>query len=93
MDTGSAISRTNFPTGYTLFVFDLSPDLIDGGHFDLVKHGNLRLEIHFARPLLATNNTIVNGEFDNILQIDRKRVFLLCTLIERHLFAVYFLLD
>ena len=72
-DTGNAISRTDYPNGYTLFVFDLSPDLSDGGHFDLVKRGNLRMEMHFARPLPATINTIVYGEFDNILEIDRSR--------------------
>ena len=45
------------------FGFDLTPDMSEVGTFQLIKQGNLRVEIHFA-------------EFDNVIEIDRNRQFL-----------------
>ena len=43
-------TRADYGNGYTFFGFDLSPDLCsDDGHFNIVRKGNLRLEVHFAR--------------------------------------------
>ena len=72
-DDGNNISREEYANGYTLFAFDLTPDLDDSGHFHLVKTGNLRLELHFQRPLEETINVIVYGEFDNVIEVDRAR--------------------
>ncbi|GFU32515.1 uncharacterized transposon-derived protein F54H12.3 [Trichonephila clavipes] len=44
---GLYLSRTEFPKGYALYLFDLSPDLCDGEHFNLIKHSNLRIELKF----------------------------------------------
>ena len=72
-DEGNGIDRDEYLQGYTLFAFDLTPDLNDGGHFNLVKQGNLRLELHFAKPLPETICVIVYAEFDNIIEVDRSR--------------------
>jgi hypothetical protein len=72
-DEGNDIDREEYAKGYTLFAFDLTPDLNDGSHFNLVKQGNLRLELHFAKPLPETINVIVYAEFDNIIEVDRNR--------------------
>ena len=72
-DDGNDISREEYAHGYTLFAFDLTPDLDDSGHFHLVKTGNLRLELHFKQALDETINVIVYGEFDNVIEIDRAR--------------------
>lgn len=72
-DQGNDISRDEYAKGYTLFAFDLTPDLSDAGHFQLVKHGNLRLELHFKTQLPVTVNAIVYAEFDNIIEIDKAR--------------------
>ena len=72
-DEGNNIDRDEYLQGYTLFAFDLTPDLNDGGHFNLVRQGNLRLEIHFAKPLPDTICVIVYAEFDNIIEVDRSR--------------------
>ena len=72
-DEGNNIDRDEYMQGFTLFAFDLTPDLNDGGHFNLVKQGNLRLELHFAKPLPDTICVIVYAEFDNIIEVDRSR--------------------
>lgn len=72
-DRGNQISFEEYGEGFTLFAFDLTPDLDDGGHFHLVKQGNLRLELHFKNPLPDTVNVIVYAEFDNVIEVDKAR--------------------
>ncbi|XP_067203273.1 uncharacterized protein F54H12.2-like [Linepithema humile] len=75
LNEGNSISREDYGQGYTLFAFDLTPDLSAhcAGHWNLVKHGSLRLEVKFEKALTATVNCIVYAEFDNILEIDSSR--------------------
>ena len=63
-------SRNDYPAGYTLFAFDLSPDLENDGHFNKRKSGPMRLEIHFAKPLPTTINVIILAEFENTIEIN-----------------------
>lgn len=75
LNEGNSISREDYSQGFTLFAFDLTPDLSANcaGHWNLVKHGSLRLEVRFEKPLTTTVNCIVYAEFDNILEIDSSR--------------------
>ena len=41
--------------------------------FQLIKQGNLRVEIHFAEALTTTINVIMYAEFDNVIEIDSNR--------------------
>ena len=63
--------------GYTLFCYDLSPDLNPGDHLNLVKKGNLRLEMRFSQALPQTIMVIVYAQFQNILEVDKQRNILL----------------
>ena len=72
-DQGHQIIREDYPKGYTLYAFDLTPDLNSGDHFNLTRHGNLRIGLQFAQPLAQTINLIVYGEFQNVIEIDRGR--------------------
>jgi hypothetical protein len=47
-DEGNTISREDYAKGNTLFGFYLTPDMSQVEAFQLIKQGNLRVEIHFA---------------------------------------------
>lgn len=61
--------------GYCLFAFDLTPDLSanENTHWNLVRHGSVRIEVRFAKELENTINCIIYAEYDNILEIDASR--------------------
>lgn len=75
LNQGNNISRTEFAKGYCLMAFDLTPDLAANAstHWNLIRHGSLRVELGFAEALTETVNCIVYAEFDNIIEIDRNR--------------------
>ncbi|XP_072758702.1 uncharacterized protein F54H12.2-like [Anoplolepis gracilipes] len=75
LNEGNSISREDYFKEYTLFAFDLTPDLSANcaGHWNLVKHGSLRLEVRFERALAETVNCIVYAKFDNVIEIDTSR--------------------
>ena len=53
LNEGNAISRDDYAQGYTLFAFDLTPDFSANcvEHWNLVKHGSLRMEEGFEKAL------------------------------------------
>ena len=72
-DADIDISREDYANGYTLFGWDLTPDLGEDDHFNLIKRGSLRLSVKFGEALPQTVNVIVYAEFQNVLEIDRNR--------------------
>ncbi|GBM28476.1 Uncharacterized protein F54H12.2 [Araneus ventricosus] len=72
-DKGIYISREEFSKGYAIYSFDLTPDLCDGSHFNLLHQGNLRVEAKFARALEETVSVLVYAEFQNIIEITKSR--------------------
>ncbi|XP_073234222.1 uncharacterized protein F54H12.2-like [Porites lutea] len=72
-DMGNQINRSDYGSGYTLFAFDLTPDHYPGDHFELIKQGNLRLELHFSEAPANTVNLIVYAELQNVIEVDANR--------------------
>ncbi|GBM31293.1 Uncharacterized protein F54H12.2 [Araneus ventricosus] len=70
---GIYINRDEFIQGYTLYAFDLTPDLCDGSHLNLVNQGNLRIELKFASALEKTVSVLVYAEFQNMIEITNSR--------------------
>lgn len=67
------LSMDEYKAGYTLFGFNLTPDLCVTGHAQPVRDGNLRLEVGFGVPLPATLNVIIYGIFDGRIEITKMR--------------------
>ena len=72
-DEGIDITRLDYPRGYTLFAFDLTPDQSDRGHLNLQREGTVRLEARFNTALPNTINCLVYAEFENFVYLDRHR--------------------
>lgn len=73
-DTGNAISLEDYPNGYCLMAFDLTPDLsCSEQHWNIIRSGTLRAEIRFDKPLEKTTTVIIFAEFDNLIEIDKNR--------------------
>ena len=72
-DEGNFIDRNEYSSGYCLYAFDLSPDLKEDDHYNLIKEGSLRLILKFSEALTTTVSVIVYGEFENIIEVDRNR--------------------
>ena len=72
-DAGTDIRREDFVSGYALYAFDLTPDLAKEGHFNLMKHENVRLDLKFGTALPNTINGIANAQFESVLEIDKSR--------------------
>jgi len=79
LDEGNGISRDDYKDGYALYAFDLTADLEEDDHFNLVKHGNFCLALKFADTLVETVTVIAFVEFDNMIELycDRVNVLVL----------------
>ncbi|KHF23990.1 hypothetical protein [Solemya velum gill symbiont] len=72
-DEGFAISRDMFDKGCAIYGFNLAPGDYGGDYINLIRHGNLRLEVKFATPTTETYNCLAYAEFPALLEIDRTR--------------------
>ena len=70
---GIDISHNEFKDGYTLFGFDLSPSICNGGHSEPVKQGTLKIELEFQKALPSTISVIAYAEFENTIAVDKFR--------------------
>ena len=69
-NAGNDISREEFSKAYTLYTFDLTPDMCGSSpHSNRVQKGNLSLELQFSAPLPVAISLVCCGEFENLIQI------------------------
>lgn len=75
LNEGNEIAREGYGGGYCLLAFDLTPDLSasSSSHWNLVRHGSVRLEVRFETALTTTLNCVVYAEFDNVVEINKNR--------------------
>ena len=72
-DADIDISREDYANGYMLFGCDLTSDMGKDDHFNLINRGSSRLSIKFGEALPQIVNVIIYAEFQNVLEIDRKK--------------------
>ncbi|KAF4520552.1 hypothetical protein B566_EDAN008751 [Ephemera danica] len=73
-DDGYCVSLTEYPSGYCLYAFDLTPDLsANSTHWCPQIEGNLRLELGFNDALPEAVSVILYAEYREILEIDKNR--------------------
>jgi hypothetical protein len=73
-NTGNDISREEFPKGYAVYAFDLTPDMCGASpHFNVVQKGNLAIDIQFSVATAAAVSLVCYGEFENTVHIDSER--------------------
>jgi hypothetical protein len=73
LDFGNSISKDDFSKGYSVFAFDLTPDMCNGEHINLVKKGTLSMTFKFSKPLDAPLSLVLYFEYENIIEINRSR--------------------
>ena len=73
-DVSHGITMKQFKNGYTLFMFDLTPDGCHGAGVHLIKHGSLTLDVTFGTALPNTVSLFAYLERDELIQIDNERV-------------------
>jgi len=66
-----SISRSDYPRGFTIFVFNLNPDPQLHETVTPFRTGGIRVEIKFAAPTAQTLNLLIYSEFNSILEIDK----------------------
>jgi len=74
-DERNHISREDYANGYALYAFDLTADLAENDHFNLVKNGSVRLALKFSQAIPVTVGVVAYAEFNNIIEIDKDRIF------------------
>jgi hypothetical protein len=72
-ERGHDISYDEYQNGFTLYAFNLTPDLCDGDDFTTFVTGSLDISLKFEKPLDKTVEAIIYLEYDNIVQIDQLR--------------------
>ncbi len=72
-DCGLAITRDDFGKGYSLFAFTLNPNGLSEEYINLVKHGNIRLEMKFGTALPVAATCIAFSSFDAFFEVDSAR--------------------
>ena len=79
-NTGLDISREDYPKGYTLYAFDLTPDMCGSSpYFNTVQRGSLTVDITFADAPSTQDDKptaiamVCYGDFENVIQIDSER--------------------
>lgn len=67
------ITYDDYANGYTIYSFNLLPDLCSMNHFNTLKSGEITLSVKFLKTTLNIH-AIFYLEFDNILEITKSRV-------------------
>ena len=73
-NAGLDITREDYPGGYALYAFDLTPDMCKSAdYFNAVQCGSLTLALTFEASHKHAIGMVCYGDFENIIRIDAER--------------------
>ena len=73
-NAGLDIDRDDYPGGYALYAFDLTPDMCKSSeYFNTVQRGSLSLALTFRKPTDHPLAMVCYGDFENVIRIDAER--------------------
>lgn len=72
-DAGLMITRENYAKGFAVYAFCLSPCDLGAEYINLVRKGNVRLEVKFGTTTTETLNCIAYAEFPALIEVDESR--------------------
>lgn len=64
----------DFPHGYAVYAFDLTADHGGGCNYQLIKQGNVSLEVKLAKPQDKGITIVCYLEYDGLIQIDKDNI-------------------
>ena len=71
---GLDITRDEYPHGFTLFAFDLTPDMCNtADYFNTVQRGTLSVDITSEKDTPEAISMVCYSDFENIIRIDSER--------------------
>ena len=71
---GLDITRDEYPHGFTLYAFDLTPDMCNtADYFNTVQRGTLSVDITFEKDTPEAISMVCYSDFENIIRIDSER--------------------
>ena len=73
-NAGLDIDRDDYPGGYALYAFDLTPDMCKSSlYFNTVQRGSLSLALTFSKATDHALDMVCYGDFENVIRIDSER--------------------
>jgi hypothetical protein len=73
-DSGCGIKLADYPNGFCIYSFDLTPDQSSSApYWTVQKTGNMSINLRFNKELPENVTAIIYSEFDNLLEIDKYR--------------------
>ena len=73
-NAGLDITRDDYPGGYALYAFDLTPDMCKSSlYFNTVQRGSLSLALTFSKATDHPLAMVCYGDFENVIRIDSER--------------------
>ena len=73
-NAGLDIDRDDYPGGYALYAFDLTPDMCNSTeYFNTVQRGSLSLALTFDKATVHPLAMVCYGDFENVIRIDSER--------------------
>ena len=73
-NAGLDIDRDEYPGGFALYAFDLTPDMCKSSdYFNTVQRGSLSLALTFRKAINHALAMVCYGDFENVIRIDAER--------------------